>query len=97
AQVRRSAELIQQTAQSALTELRDVLGVLREPGGVDAPEMPQPDAADLPALIAETRAAGVHIVYTDRRADTPLPVATGRTVYRIVQEGLTNARKHAAD
>ena len=97
AQVRRSAELIQQTAQSALTELRDVLGVLREPGGVDAPEMPQPDAADLPALIAETRAAGVHIDYTDRCADAALPVATGRTVYRIVQEGLTNARKHAAD
>ena len=96
-QVRRSAALIQQTAQSALTELRDVLGVLREPDGSTAPESPQPDVADLPALIAEARAAGVRIVYTDHRAEAVLPVGTGRTVYRIVQEGLTNARKHAAD
>ena len=54
---------------------------------------PQPTYADLPALVAEARGAGLHVEFEDRvDADgDPVPDAVGRTVYRIVQEGITNA------
>jgi signal transduction histidine kinase len=62
----------------------------------DAPERPQPTLADLPELAAEAREAGTRVelecLVTDPAA---VPVAVGRNAYRIVQEGLTNARKHA--
>jgi signal transduction histidine kinase len=98
-EMRTNAALIQATANDALTDLRGVLGVLREPGTGRSIEGPQPTYADLPALIEETRAGGMNVRYDDRLAVTAaaaeLPVGAGRTVYRIVQEGLTNARKHA--
>ena len=61
------------------------------------PEPPQPTLADLPALVAESRAAGVRVERQRqrRRARRTVPAALGRAAYRIVQEGLTNARKHA--
>jgi len=98
-EMRTNAALIQATANDALTDLRGVLGVLREPGTGRSIEGPQPTYADLPALIEDARAAGMSIQYDDRLATTAtgaeLPAGAGRTVYRIVQEGLTNARKHA--
>lgn len=87
---------IQGQANDALRELRDVLGVLREddPGTVTA--RPQPTYDDIPALVDEAKTLGLEIAWTDRvDATTPVPPATGRTVYRIVQEGITNVRKHA--
>jgi signal transduction histidine kinase len=98
-EMRTNAALIQATANDALTDLRGVLGVLREPGTGRSIEGPQPTYADLPALIEDARTAGMSIQYDDRLATTAtgaeLPPGAGRTVYRIVQEGLTNARKHA--
>lgn len=69
-----------------------MLGVLRG----EALDAPQPTYDDLPSLVAEAGGAGVAVAFEDRlpRADQ-LPEAVGRTIYRIVQEGLTNARKHA--
>jgi signal transduction histidine kinase len=66
--------------------------VLRD--GTDVTEPPQPTLAQLPELVEESRAAGMRV---GCRIDAPdaLPAALGRTAYRIVQEGLTNARKHA--
>jgi signal transduction histidine kinase len=87
---------IQGQANDALHELRDVLGVLREddPGPVTA--RPQPTYDDIAALVDEARALGLDIAWTDEvDGTTPVPPATGRTVYRIVQEGITNVRKHA--
>ncbi len=87
---------IQSQANDALHELRDVLGVLREddPGPVTA--RPQPTYDDIAALVAEAQDLGLDVDWTDRvDATTPVPPATGRTVYRIVQEGITNVRKHA--
>ncbi|WP_307813875.1 sensor histidine kinase [Nocardioides baculatus] len=87
---------IQSQANDALHELRDVLGVLREddPGPLTA--RPQPTYADIPALVAEARDLGLEVDWSDLvDATTPVPPATGRTVYRIVQEGITNVRKHA--
>ncbi len=87
---------IQGQANDALHELRDVLGVLREddPGPVTA--RPQPTYDDIAALVDEARTLGLAIDWADEvDTTTPVPPATGRTVYRIVQEGITNVRKHA--
>ncbi|HMI71738.1 MAG TPA: sensor histidine kinase, partial [Solirubrobacteraceae bacterium] len=79
-----------------LEELRDVIGVLREGPPASAPEPPQPTLADVPALVAECRGAGMRVrCHLAVPADAALPAALGRAAYRIVQEGLTNARKHA--
>ncbi len=96
AEVAGAAGVIRASAHQALQDLREVIGVLREPAGEEPPERPQPTLLQLPALADESRAAGVKVsldVSVDPAAD--LPAGTGRTAYRIIQEGLTNARKHA--
>ncbi|MDX6373813.1 MAG: hypothetical protein QOD98_2801, partial [Nocardioidaceae bacterium] len=94
-QVHASATVIRDKAHEALTDLRGVLGVLRGADGEPA-LAPQPTYADLDELIAEARTGGVNIEVQDRvSAPTEVPEAAGRTLYRIVQEGITNARKHA--
>ncbi|MEV4659363.1 histidine kinase [Micromonospora sp. NPDC049301] len=96
-EVARAAGVIRGSAHAALQDLREVIGVLRAEGDGDAPEPPQPTLADLPALIAESRSAGVRVNVSDSVvAAGEVPAALGRAAYRIVQEGLTNARKHAA-
>ncbi|MEU1679010.1 histidine kinase [Micromonospora zamorensis] len=97
-EVARAAGVIRGSAHAALQDLREVIGVLRaESDDGDSPEPPQPTLADLPALIAESRAAGVRVNVSDSVASPgEVPAALGRAAYRIVQEGLTNARKHAA-
>ncbi|WP_433531699.1 sensor histidine kinase [Micromonospora sp. CA-263727] len=96
-EVARAAGVIRGSAHAALQDLREVIGVLRAEVLLSAdPERPQPTLADLPALVAESRAAGVRVELRDRvSAPDRLPAGVGRSVYRIVQEGLTNARKHA--
>jgi len=95
-EVSEAAGVIRSTAQTALEELRTVIGVLRDEGEEGVVQPPQPTLAELPALIDESRAAGMHIRLNmgDARAEQ-LPAGAGRTAYRVVQEGLTNARKHA--
>ncbi|MEV7328927.1 histidine kinase [Micromonospora sp. NPDC093244] len=96
-EVARAAGVIRGSAHAALQDLREVIGVLRAEGDGEAPEPPQPTLADLPALIAESRAAGVRVNVNDSVGrPQEVPAALGRAAYRIVQEGLTNARKHAA-
>ncbi|GAA3754796.1 histidine kinase [Plantactinospora mayteni] len=61
-----------------------------------APERPQPTLDDLPALVAESREAGMRVdLRTELTSTETAPAGLGRGAYRIVQEGLTNARKHA--
>jgi signal transduction histidine kinase len=87
---------IQGQANDALHELRDVLGVLRADDPGPAHARPQPTYDDITALVEEARTLGLDIEWTDDvDGTTPVPPATGRTVYRIVQEGITNVRKHA--
>jgi signal transduction histidine kinase len=94
-EVRLSAGVIREKAHEALTDLRGVLGVLRGADGEPA-LAPQPTYADLDELVAEARGSGLAIDYRDRvSAADDVPDAAGRTLYRIVQEGITNARKHA--
>jgi signal transduction histidine kinase len=95
-EVARAAGVIRPSAHQALEDLRAVIGVLRDDPDGTAPERPQPTLADLPALIEESRAAGMRVTYAWEPApDAVVPEALGRNAYRIVQEGLTNARKHA--
>jgi signal transduction histidine kinase len=94
-QVRETAELIQTKAHEALSDLRQVLGMLRGEDG--APDRPQPTLADLETLMEEARTSGMVVDLHNQLPPGTLPTEqVGRTVYRIVQEALTNARKHAA-
>ncbi|SBV27680.1 sensor histidine kinase [Micromonospora krabiensis] len=96
-EVAKAAGVIRGSAHAALQDLREVIGVLRaDGGGEEDPERPQPTLDDLPGLIEESRAAGVRVNASDLvAAPAAVPAAVGRSAYRIVQEGLTNARKHA--
>lgn len=96
-QMRASAAVIQDKAHEALTDLRGVLGVLRDEDTGEVVHTPQPTYDDVPRLVAEATEAGLHVEHLDRvdRTAGPVPDGVGRTVYRIVQEGITNARKHA--
>ncbi|WP_185845294.1 sensor histidine kinase [Nonomuraea sp. WAC 01424] len=93
-ETREVALAIQENAHQSLTELRAVLGTLRHDG--DGTEPPQPTLAHLDALFEEVRAAGQRVEVDDTiDGRERLPARTGRHAYRIVQEALTNARKHA--
>jgi signal transduction histidine kinase len=94
-EVAEAAGVIRENARAALDELRGVIGVQREDGGESLTEPPQPTLADLAALVEESRAAGMRISARIELGDAAPSVAVGRTAYRIAQEGLTNARKHA--
>lgn len=92
--VRSTARLVQQTAATASAELRTVLDVLREDPSDTRPE---PDLSQVGALLDEVRATGAVVEVTGTkiaRADG-IPDTASRTLYRILQEALTNAVKHA--
>jgi signal transduction histidine kinase len=81
--------------RDALSEMRRMLGVLRLQNG-GAPELePQPGVRDLPTLIERTRQAGLEATLTVDGAARELPAAVDLSVYRIVQEALTNVIRHA--
>jgi signal transduction histidine kinase len=94
-EIAEAAGVIRGTAHAALEDLRGVVGVLREGAEDGTPEPPQPTLEQIPELVEESRAAGMRVRSNIATAAAPLSAALGRTAYRVVQEGLTNARKHA--
>ena len=95
AEVAKAAGVIRASAHQALQDLREVIGVLREPASGGDPERPQPTLADLATLVEESRAAGARVDLQLPPDGASPPDVVGRTAYRMVQEALTNARKHA--
>ncbi|WP_210584745.1 sensor histidine kinase [Streptomyces sp. GESEQ-35] len=94
-EVARAGGVIRESAHEALQDLREIIGVLRA-GEPDEAGRPQPTLAALDALVAESREAGMKVTLDNRVTDpAAVPASVGRTAYRIAQEGLTNARKHA--
>jgi signal transduction histidine kinase len=97
-EMRESAGVIQAKGHEALTDLRQVLGVLRSDDPPGRRERPQPTFGDLAALVQEAQTSGMRVQYDEHVLDAvTMPDQVARTTYRIVQEGLTNARKHAPD
>ena len=97
AETARAAGVIRESAHEALQDLREIIGVLRA-GEPDDTGRPQPTLGALDTLVAESREAGMKVALDHRVDDdgaAAVPSSVGRTAYRIVQEGLTNARKHA--
>ncbi len=94
----RAAEAMHHVADAgrdALDEMRRMLGVLTGPSDAAADRSPQPDVAAIPGLVDGFRAAGLPVRLTTSGAAITEP-ALQLAVYRIVQEGLTNALRHAA-
>jgi signal transduction histidine kinase len=92
-EVREIAATLRKLATGTLEELRSMIVVLRAAGAGPTELLPQPRLADLPELVSHS---GVEATLRMTGArDDQLPDAVERTVYRIVQEGLTNVRKHA--
>lgn len=98
-QTRTMAGIIRETSHHALEDLQEVVGLLRDgPGQGSSLLTPRRGLEDLPALVAESRRTGAEVELVqdvDRGGASPRDQATAATAYRIVQEGLTNARKHA--
>jgi signal transduction histidine kinase len=95
-EVARAAAVIRASAHQALEDLRATIGLLRDGADGQAPRPPQPTLVALPELLEESRAAGMRVHGEVRLPDlAAVPEVIGRHALRIVQEALTNARKHA--
>ena len=96
AEIAEAAGVIRSSATEAMHELREVIGLLRNADVERGIEPPQPTLARIPQLIDESRGAGVCIDATiDPLDDADVPAGTQLAAYRVIQEGLTNARRHA--
>jgi len=93
ANAERALEALTETGRSALADMRRVLGVLRDPGD-DAPLEPEPDVG-LDELVERFRTAGLPVRLVRSGALDELPVVVRRSMWRIVQESLTNVLRHA--
>lgn len=99
---REALAAISATGRRALAEMRSLLGVLREPadgdgapGGAGPALAPQPGVDDLADLLEQARTAGLPVSLRVSGDPRPVPAGEALTVYRVVQESLTNVRKHA--
>jgi len=91
--VRRALEAIRETGSQSLEEVRRVVALLREDD--DATLAPQPGLAQVPELVAQARADGIRVDFAELGDPAGLSAGQELSVYRIVQEALTNIRKHA--
>jgi signal transduction histidine kinase len=93
--VREPLRVIERSGREALTEMRRLLGVLRD-DDAERPLTPQPGVDDVDDLVGSARSAGLSVGLAVSGTPHRLPAGLGLTVYRIVQEALTNAARHAA-
>ncbi|WP_069171951.1 sensor histidine kinase [Streptomyces griseus] len=94
-QARQALETISVTGRQALAEMRRLLGVLRTGDSQESGEyVPQPDVEQIEDLVGQVRRAGLTVDFKIEGTPRPLPSGVELTAYRIVQEALTNTRKH---
>jgi signal transduction histidine kinase len=93
-QARTALTAIKQASAEALREVRSVLGALR-PEDESAPRTPAPGLADLSQLVSDVNAAGLAVRTVTDGESRPLPAEVDRAALRVVQEALTNVRRHA--
>ncbi|MEU9188053.1 sensor histidine kinase [Streptomyces sp. NPDC048484] len=94
-QAKKALETISGTGRQALAEMRRLLGVLRTGEHQESGEyVPQPDVEQLDELIEQCRTSGLPVDFKVEGTPRPLPSGVELTAYRIVQEALTNTRKH---
>ncbi|HET8617183.1 MAG TPA: histidine kinase [Actinomycetales bacterium] len=91
----RAAGVVRDGVHEALDELREVIAVLRDDTPADAGGRPQPRLADVHDLVRQSRDAGVDVTLAVSSWGNEPPGPVARAAYRVVQEGLTNARRHA--
>ncbi|MGB8940476.1 MAG: sensor histidine kinase [Streptomyces sp.] len=97
-QAKQALETISGTGRQALAEMRRLLGVLRTGEHEESGEyVPQPDVEQLDELIEQVRTAGLPVDFKVEGTPRPLPSGVELTAYRIVQEALTNTRKHGGE
>jgi signal transduction histidine kinase len=94
AATRETLGAIEQAGRQALVEARRLLGVLRHNGGAEGLE-PQPSLTQVGGLVEQVERAGLRVKLTVEGEEVPLPAGVDLCAYRIVQEALTNALKHA--
>jgi len=94
ARAREALTAISRTGRQALTEMRRLLGVLRSGEDEGAELAPQPGVEQLGGLLEQARASGLPVSFAVEGVPRPLPAGAALAAYRIVQESLTNARKH---
>ena len=95
-EVRKLARQVGDANRQALRDLREVIGVLRLAGGTpEDPLTPQPTLGELPELVEGSRTAGLPATLRVEGDEVPMSDNVQRTVYRIVQEALSNVHKHA--
>ena len=93
-EAKRSLEAIESVSKSALAEIRQVLGALRDDSETGEVR-PQPSVADLPELIADLPAGNIDVDVDIDDGATSLPAGLQLTIYRVVQEALTNVMRHS--
>ncbi|MFD9504894.1 histidine kinase [Streptomyces sp. NPDC060035] len=86
---------VREASRSALGELRTTVGLLRQSGDPAAPTEPAPGLAVLGELVDTFRNAGLPVEVACTHRESPLPAAVDLAAYRVIQEALTNVRKHA--
>jgi signal transduction histidine kinase len=86
---------VREASRSALNELRATVGLLRQSGDPEAPTEPAPGLHRLDELVGTFRSAGLPVEVARTDQGTTLPAAVDLAAYRIIQEALTNVRKHA--
>ncbi|CUM41873.1 sensor histidine kinase [Streptomyces gardneri] len=86
---------VREASRSALDELRATVGLLRQSGDPEAPTEPAPGLAVLDGLLDSFRKAGLPVALARADGERALPATVDLAAYRIVQEALTNVRKHA--
>ncbi|MGW0735302.1 sensor histidine kinase [Streptomyces sp. NPDC002851] len=97
-QAKKALETISGTGRQALAEMRRLLGVLRTGEQPESGEyVPQPDVEQIAALVEQVRGSGLTIDFKIEGTPRPLPSGVELTAYRIVQEALTNTRKHGGE